>query len=79
VKTIHKAELWTHHFHFEALGDSVENARGVLIKGLMLHGQEYRCKPEWWSEYVDDITVTAFELNGTALRDRDPIRGPRKK
>jgi hypothetical protein len=72
-RTIYKAELYTHHFHFEALGDSVENARGALIAGLIKHGQQNRIKADWWSEYVEDLTVIEFELNAPALRDREEI------
>lgn len=71
--TIYKAELYTHHFHFEALGDTVENARGALIAGLIKHGQQNRIKADWWSQYVEDLTVIEFELNAPALRDREEI------
>ncbi|MCP3475128.1 hypothetical protein NLM33_32920 [Bradyrhizobium sp. CCGUVB1N3] len=78
-RTIYKAELHTRNFHFEALGDSVENARGALIAGLIKHGQQYRIKADWWSEYVEDLTVVEFELNAPALRDREEIVGKNGK
>jgi hypothetical protein len=75
VTTIFKAELRTHHFHFEALGDSVEAAREALIKGLITHGHQYRVPASWWGEYVDELVVTQFELNAPALRDGEEMIG----
>jgi len=77
---IYRAELHTHHFHFEALGDTPKNAIAALVEGFKRHAREYRCKEDWFVEYVTDkddgdgIVITEFALNGPGLRDREWIR-----
>jgi hypothetical protein len=69
MTTIFMAELETHNFTFQALGDSVESARGALISGLIEHARQYRLAQSWWSDYSEDIAVFPFVLNVSARRD----------
>jgi len=76
---IYKAEFITDNFHFEALGDSANAAQQALLNGLTRHGREYRCRPLWWEEVIEEghdvFRITPFILNAPALRDREPIKG----
>jgi hypothetical protein len=80
-RTIYKAELWSPHFHFEALGDTEDNARAALIKGLNKHAEEYRIAKGWWEgrDAEFEFTLTRFGLNEPALRDREEITPARNR
>lgn len=61
------ATLYTRHFEFVALGDSEENARGLIEKAWKKHRKQ--TKAEWtWQDVRGDVGMT-FIRQGDVLRD----------
>lgn len=40
--------LETEHFHFEAAGDTEQEAEDALVHALRYHGEAYSLEKEWW-------------------------------
>jgi hypothetical protein len=62
--------LTTDHFEFDAFGPTEDDAHAFLVAGLEEHGKQYRCAPQWWDEYIEDVQVIRARFPG-CMRDRD--------
>lgn len=68
-----RARLETENFTFEGFGTDRQQARAVLVAGLLRHAQEYQIPDIWWSSYRDDINLTHIAA-GVAYRDSEALR-----
>jgi hypothetical protein len=74
-RTMWLATLDTRNFHFEAIDIGKSLAWSALVQGLKEHGRQYRCDPDWFAEYLDDINVRAIDC-GVCHRDGEPLPMP---
>lgn len=72
MATFFRSTLETRNFSFEGFGAKRHNARGALLKALLVHGKQYKLRADWWEDDIANIEDHEMTM-GAGYRDRNPL------